>query len=503
MSSSTTQHQNDAVLLTLDIGTSSTRAALYNVSDGAPYANIEHAITHEPDTTSDGGSTLDPEAIVREAVACMTAVLQKAANVEVKGVAVSTFWHSTIGVGSNGKPITPVLLWSDTRSAPQVARLHAEKDAKSYTERTGCPLHTSYLPGRLLHLAETEPEKFADCTHFLSPGEYLFSRLFGMEQVTCSFSMASASGLFDQQAQTWDEETLSWIPGMSKGRLSVVSDDTVRGLLPEWRDSLSRLSNIPFLPALGDGACSNVGSGVTDSGRLALMIGTSGAMRVMVSGGKPPPVPPGLWRYQLARNTFLLGGALTNGGSVWSWLKDTLQLPHVSVAMLQQQIAALPPDGSGLTVLPFFSGERAPLWRDDLRAIIYGLSAATTPLEIVRAHLEAVAIRFAILRDALKAVAPSVEIIGTGAGLLSSLAWAQIIADALGEPIHLSSERQASARGAALVMRERLGYGAIVDAPSVEITNTVSPNAEATEIYRKLRTRHERLLDRLLDFDRA
>ena len=231
------------------------------------------------------------------------------------------------------------------------------------------------------------------------------------------------------------------------------------------------------------------------------MIGTSGAMRVMVAGHVPPPVPPGLWRYQWATDQFLLGGALTNGGSVWRWLQDTVHLPDATPDELQAQINALPPDSHGLTMLPFLAGERAPLWRDDLRGAIFGLSAATHPMEIVRAGLESVALRFALLRKALMPVAPKTNIIGTGAGLLASPAWAQIIADAIGEPVHLSSERQASARGAALMAREHLGFGAIADAPPVAVTKTMQPIPANTEIYAKAGARQEKLLNALLAAD--
>ncbi|MDX1933548.1 MAG: gluconokinase [Capsulimonadales bacterium] len=503
MSAPSVSDSADGLLLTLDIGTSSTRAAPFRAEDGTPFRDIFHAVTHEPTTTPDGGSMLDPEGLLREAIECLQSVLARVGDRPIVGVAVSTLWHSVLGTDAAGRPQTPVLVWSDTRSSAQVAGLKARCDVDAYVQRTGCPLHTSYLPGRLLHLAETEPATFAACARFLSPGEYVFARLFGIDRVTCSYSMASASGLFHQAEGRWDDETLARIPGLTADRFSPVSDAPVSGLLPEWRTLLPALADVPFLPALGDGACSNAGCGAVRPDRLALMIGTSGAMRVMVPGATPPQVPNGLWRYQLDRDSFLLGGALTNGGAVWSWLKETVLLPPLPSDELQKPLAALPPDGHGLTVLPFLSGERAPLWRDDLRAVIHGLSAATTPLEIVRAHLEAVAIRFAILRDALRPVAPTAEIIGTGAGLLSSRAWAQIIADVLGEPIRLSAERQASARGAALVFREKLGLGPVGDAPMAAITDTVLPDLRAHGIYREARTRHERLLERLGDFDRT
>jgi gluconokinase len=436
---------------------------------------------------------------VDEAVRCLATVLAHTGGRRVLGVGVSTFWHSVLGVGADGAARTPILLWSDTRSAPQVARLRETLDPAAYSERTGCPLHTSFLPGRLLWLAEEQPATFAACPHFLSPGEYLFSRLFGPDGVTCSTSMASATGLLDQFHQTWDQETLSRVPGLTPDRLSPIGDAPCQGLLPPYRKRLSPLSDIPWLPASGDGACSNVGCGATAADRIALMVGTSGALRVAVPSAEPPALPPGLWRYQIGPARFLLGGALSNGGSVWGWIKRTLALPDGSDAELEATLTELPPDGHGLTVLPFFSGERAPLWRDDLRATIHGMTAATTPVEVARACMEAVALRFAALRETLRPVAPGGQIVGSGAGLIASPVWARMIADALGEPLLLSSEEQASARGAALLARERLGLGSIEQAPEVPATATLIPEPVNTRTYATARARQEALLQKLLE----
>jgi gluconokinase len=435
---------------------------------------------------------------VEEAVLCAARVSQQA-NTPILGVAFCSFWHSFLGVDSTGHARTPVLLWSDRRSADQVQELK-EILGDLYLQRTGCPLHTSFVPGRLRWLATDDPTAFTESLRFLSPGEYIYLRLFGAEKVTCSVSMASASGLLHQASGEWDSETLHTL-GVTSERLSPIADTPVTGLLSPYRERLPQLAEVPWFPAVGDGACSNVGCGATTPDRLALMIGTSGAMRVMTPGTTPPEVPSGLWRYQPGAGRFMLGGALSNGGIVWAWLKKTIHLPDASDDVIEAEVASLAPDSHGLTVLPFIAGERAPLWRDDLRATIHGLSAATRPIEIARAHLEAVALRFVRLRSALRSVAPYGEIIGTGAGLLASPTWAHIITDALGEPMHLSSEEQASSRGAALLAREALGFGSVESAPTPPIVTTLHPNPTHTAIYQKAALRQELLLQRIGDWE--
>jgi gluconokinase len=474
------------VILSLDVGTSSTRVRVYTADTGQAVVGCGMSKNHTPLRTDDGGEVLDPDALVEEVVLCLQETLaQMPATMEIIGVGMSCFWHSIIGLNKFCNPLTNILLWSDRRSAPQVARLKAQfPDAPQIT---GCPWHTSYIPGRLLWLSETEPDIFAQCTRFVSPAEYIFGMLFGFGNLTVSRCMASATGILNQGTGTWHLEGIPVKPS----QFSVIDDAPVLGLVGEFAEKLPRLANIPWFPALGDGACSNMGCGAVGQEKIALMIGTSGAMRVVTSG--LPVLPDGLWRYQIDANRGALGGALSNGGSVWEWLSKTLVLGDYQDAAF----AALAPDSHGLTVLPFLSGERAPLWEDGLTATIHGLTIATTPLEIAYAFREAVAYRFASIRERLKTVAPVAQIIATGAALRLSPTWTQTIADVLGETLYFVDEEEASARGAALWVREKLGLGSIEDAPMPSTVAIYTPRPEATAIYITARKRHENLREKM------
>jgi gluconokinase len=464
-------------ILAIDLGTSSTRARLYEAQTGKPIEGAVSQRSHTPQTTPDGGSTLNADSLVREVAACADEAHEKAPkDCWILGVGLSCFWHSIVGVDADRNAVTPVLLWNDRRSAGHVARLKEQQP--ELPNQTGCPWHTSFVYGRLTWLREAQPDLFAKCQQFLTPAAYILRKLVGATGE--STSMASASGLWDQTKQAWLPEWESLLPPICDAPVSAQSSP----LLPR------HLAQLPWFPPVGDGMASNLGCGAVTPERLALMIGTSGAMRVMPPAGKLPTLPPGLWRYQLDSNRCALGGALTNGGSVWAWLEQTLKL--------SENPTPLPPDSHGLTVLPFLAGERAPLWRDDLTAAILGISTSTTPDALAQAHLEAVAYRFAALRDFLRPVALEAELIGTGAGLLASPHWQQILADVLGETILVSSEEEASSRGAALWARECLGLGTIQDAPLPEILHRITPNPAHAETYATARARHEDLLKTLL-----
>src|SRR5260370_419994 len=169
------------------------------------------------------------------------------------------------------------------------------------------------------------------------------------------------------------------------------------------------------------------------------------------SSAQPPR--PGLWRYGSDRERLLLGGATSEGGNVYAWCREVLRLPDD--ATLEQRLEAMTPDAHGLTVLPFLAGERAPGWRGDRRGAVARLSLDTGPLEIVRAALEAVALRLALVYRLLAPHAPREHrIVASRGALTPSRVWTQILADALGHPGTWSHEPETTSRGVAVVAWE-------------------------------------------------
>ena len=228
------------------------------------------------------------------------------------------------------------------------------------------------------------------------------------------------------------------------------------------------------------------------------MIGTSGAERVVWSPAGPFEVPWGTWCYRIDERRLVLGGALNDGGSLFDWLRSTLRLPEVSVA--EAAIAALEPDAHGLTVLPFWGGERSPGWADDARGAIVGLRLHTEPFEILRACMEAVALRFGEIDHMLSEAMPNArEVVATGGALLHSPTWMQILADVLERPVLASAEPQASGRGAALLALETLG---LLDVPLEQwrpaVARRFEPVSEHSRLYRAAAERQRRLYDALV-----
>ena len=485
----------EPLVLAVDVGTSSVRALLFDRS-GRQLEHCSIQLAYEVETTPDGGVEVDADRLFELVVGSISGLHQKMQELSIRPAAVAccTFWHNVLGVANDNRPTTPVLHPFDTRAVRAAKELAEKIDAKAQHARTGCVLHASYLPAKLLWLAEEHPDAFRATRRWMSFGEYLFLVLFG--KAISSVSMVSGSGLWDQSKNAYDDEILGALPVKPcqfcpPDRM----DEPLAGLRDDYRSRWPLLDGLPWYPALGDGACNNLGSGCTSPERFALMVGTSGAMRAVCEATRVE-IPPGLWCYRIDRRRIVLGGALSNGGEVYAWMKRTLALP--SEAELEEQLAAIPPGSHGLTVLPLLAGERSPHWRADARAAIAGLRTSTRPVEILRAALESVALRFRVIYDLMsERLGTPQEVVASGGALLHSPAWTQMMADALARPILASLESEASSRGAALAALERLG--AIRSPRDVEgrMGRTFAPIASHCEVYEEQLRRQQWLYDKL------
>lgn len=486
------------LVLALDLGTSSVRGRLYDAAGRAvPGTGVKRP--HAPRITPDGGVEFDALAILADLAEVVDRVLDAAGRLtaEIRGVGIATFWHSLLGTDEAGSPVTPVLTWADTRASADAARLADRLDPRAVHARTGCPLHPSFLPAKLAWLARVRPDAWRAATWWGSVGEWVHRRLFGRPDAPASRCMASASGLLDQVADQWDDALLAALH-LDPGRLSPLGDlaDVSTGLAAPWAARWPALSRVPWLPAAGDGATGQIGAGCIGPDRLALNLGTSAAVRVLRPGPAVPP-PDGLFGYRLDRRDGIVGGATSEGGNVVAWLRDTLRLPDA--AEVEAALAVMPPDSHGLTLLPLFAGERAPGWRGDLRAALAGLSLDTRPLDLLRAGMEAVALRLALVTDRLAAAAPGATgIVASGGALLASPAWLSIVADALGRRVTLSDEPEVSERGAAVLALREIGALSSLEHAPPRTGPTVEPDPHRHAIYRAALARQEALYDRLL-----
>jgi gluconokinase len=486
------------LILALDIGTSSIRASIYDRS-GNFLEGMKAQEKYSMELSPDGGVEIDAELLLSIVARSIDSVLELLGekSKELAAVAVSTFWHSLLGIDAQGRTITPVISWNDTRAAAAAARLREQVSESELHARTGCRAHASYWPAKLFRLGETSPELMSQAHYWLSFADYLYFRLFG--ETASSVSMASGTGLFNQKDCQWDEKTIELLPVKLEQLPPIVDiDQPLSGLRGEFVARWPALRNIPWYVPFGDGACSNVGSGCVDPSRFAVMVGTSGAMRAITTDNEFI-VPYGLWSYRVDRRRRVLGGALSNGGNLFAWMTETLKLP-TDPAVVEAELAGLEPDGHGLVILPLFSGERSPGWHDGATATISGLRISTRPIEILRAGLEAIAYQFVSVYESLQeSFGQTREVVGTGGGMRNSPVLRQITADVLGTPLRMSAIKEASSRGAALLVLEAMKLIKSDEVGRADFTDLYLPDQENHKRYLQGRKRHQALYDMIFN----
>jgi gluconokinase len=472
----------ESAVLALDIGTSGVRAGLFN-QRGDQISGSQVSQASEISGLA-GGADVNADELFDATARALDVVVARAEGLvsRIDYVAGSCFWHSLLGVDIQGRAVTPLLGWADTRAAQAVPELKSTFDERALHPRTGARFHPSYWPAKLLWLRTERSEFWSRTRRWLSFSDYFFLRLFG--DTRTSVSMASGTGLFNQINCEWDREILEGL-GISSDQLPLIATpgETLEQLSEDYALRWPLLDGAAWFPAIGDGAANNIGAGCVDSSRAALMIGTSGAMRVLFAGTPPAALPSELFCYRADRNRIVIGGALSDGGGLYRWMKDSLSLNYDD-AELEAMLSSMEPDAHGLTILPFWSGERATGWSGSAHGSIVGLSARTKPIEILRAVMEAVCYRFALLAKALDKVAPEAQIVAAGNALLSSRAWAQMIADVLGRRIELSRDNEASSRGAALLALEAAGK--IDSIETVDPESAVAPFSYEPDMKRHL-----------------
>jgi gluconokinase len=478
------------LVLALDLGSSSFRAIVYDRL-GREIEGTEGRIPYTWRHTPDGGVEADPDLLLGCAFDAVDQALAGARKVtaEIRGVGISTFWHNIMGVGAGGRPETPLYSWADARSAGAARTLRKRLDEEAVRRRTGVVFHPSYPAVRLYWLRSVMPDTYRAVHAWMSLGEYLALRCFG--RPLCSISMASGTGLLDQRRCEWDDEILALL-GLSPERFSPLGDidEPISGLRSQFAGRWPELASIPWLPAMGDGATGNIGTGCVDGSRAALNIGTSGALRVL-RRGPVPEVPRGVWNYRADRHRVLSGGAVSNGGNVYQWMHRSLALGDPEE--VERALRVRPPAAHGLVVLPFLNGERSPDWPIAARGAVIGLTPRTTPLDLLQAGLESVAFRIAMIWDQLGESFHGVrEIIASGGALRDSPAWLQMIADVLGRDVTASGEEEGSSRGAALAALEVLRAISADNIPTAR-GRTFQADPERYKQYRDARLRNRRV----------
>ncbi|MDZ4702259.1 MAG: gluconokinase [Rhodothermales bacterium] len=486
---------SDEVCIGVDIGTTSTKAVAI---DRAGRVRGRREVGYPLLTPDDATAEQDPIAIRDAAFEVLRELVASLTEAPIRGLSFSSAMHSLIALDADGSPLTPCITWADTRSRRQADALRGTPAGDSVYAATGTPIHPMTPLCKLIWLREDHPDLHRRAHRFVSIKEFVLHALTG--ELAADASLASATGLFDIRTRQWHAGALA-LAGIDAGRLAppVPTRHRIPALLPAAAAAIGLPIDTPVIVGASDGCLANLGVDALEPGRLAVTIGTSGAVRIATQRADFDTAS-GLFSYILDETTYIQGGPINNGGIVYQWFAE--RFPGGSpldMDTLLREAGTLPAGADGLLCLPYLLGERAPYWNARARGVYFGISIQHTLAHFLRAALEGVIFTLYAIAERLAANAPPVTALHATGGFVHSPLWTQILADVFGQPVHLLATGDASALGACILGWEAVGEPIPREALDAlfAVDRVCQPDAERhavyTDRYRAFDTLYRRL----------
>jgi gluconokinase len=413
----------------LDVGTSFVKAARVG-----PDGTVQGIWTRPVTVTEwpDGRALMDPEAVRREAEACLEAAL----DASVGAIGLSAAMHSLLWVDAAERPVSLASTWLDrsaAAAAPTFRRAHPD-----WWARTGTPPHPMAPVVRIWALRAAgrpypgRPRALKD---------WLVARWTGA--AATDFATAAAQGLLARRERTWDPEVLGAL-GLDPGELPRVCEPTT---------VVGTYAGVPLVVGTSDGAATQIGLDAVGAWG-ALSLGTSGAARRLVPEAGQAVEASGLFAYAVTATLTLVGGALSDAGNLVEWWSRVTGAP---VDVLLEEALAQGPPADALLVVPYLHGARAPFWDARLTGQVVGLSARHTRADLAAALVDGILLSLALVARRLEDDLGPPRGFRAAGGLFQHAALAQWASDVLEKPVALRGGRDAAVVGAAALAREALG----------------------------------------------
>ena len=462
--------------LGIDLGTSGLRALLVDAA-GNPIGATERA--YDARRPFPGWSEQDPAdwiAAVEGAVDELRAKFP--AFADLRGIGVSGQMHGAVLLDAAGQVLRPCILWNDTRSHSQAARLDA---MPAFRALSGNIVFPGFTAPKLKWVLEHEPEIHARIAHVLLPAAFLNHYLTG--EFVADMSDSAGTSWLDVGGRHWSDTLLN-AGDMRRDQMPALVEGCAEagrlrsGLLEKW----GLRGPVSVAGGAGDNAAAACGIGALREGQGFVSLGTSGVLLVARDGYRPAPetavhtfchAVPGRW-YQM--------GVMLAATDSLNWLaRITGHKPAVLTGRMGEDLRK----PGRVRFLPYLAGERTPHNDADIRGSFTGLGLATSVDDLTRAVLEGVAFGLRDSFEALKATGASVDSLMAIGGGTASRYWLRLIATVLNLPLRLPAGGEfGAALGAArlaIVAATGIAPESIMTTPESRVT--IEPDVDMTAFY--------------------
>ena len=494
-------------LLGIDIGTSGTKAAIFEKDGKVAASDTAEYPLYQP---QNGWAEQRPEDWWNAVCTTCKSVLSKSkvSTDDIKGIGLTGQMHGLVMLDKDNKVIRPSIIWCDNRTAEECEQITQKVGAKRLIEITANPALTGFTASKIMWIKKHEPENYAKCKHILLPKDYIRFMLTG--EYATDVSDASGMQLLDIPHRDWSNEVLDAL-GIDKSLLGRVYESVeITGRVNQSASKDTGLCiGTPVVGGAGDNAAAAVGTGVVVDGKAFTTIGTSGVVFKHSSKLAIDPkgrvhtfccAVPGAWHTM---------GVTQAAGLSLKWFRDNFCREYVAEAenegvdpyfLMDRDAEKVPIGSNKLIYLPYLMGERTPHLDPNCRGVFFGLSAIHTKKDMIRSVMEGVSFSLedccSILNDMGE---KSNEMMACGGGANSKL-WLQMLSDIYSCDVKTTASNEGPAFGAAILAGVGVGlYKSVEDACAELIkTNAVyRPVPENTRRYEKIYAIYKALYGKL------
>jgi len=466
------------LLLGIDIGTASTKGVLAR-PDGEVVASASRA--HEMALPRPGWAEMDAEAIWWGDVVAVSRELVDEADGTVEAVCVSGLGPSLVVTDADTRPLREAILYGvDMRATAEIDELTERLGAERVIERCGKALSTQAVGPKLLWLQRHEGRLWEDVARWYSANGFVVARLTG-EYVIDHHTASQCDPLYDLAesawAQDWAQEAA---PGLKLPRLAWPGEIVGQVTAAAARET-GLPEGTPVAAGTVDAWAEAFGAGVRGPGDLMLMYGST---VFLVQVLEQRVSHPQLWTTAgIAPGSLTMAAGMATSGSLTTWLQELTGGAPFEV--LVEEAAQVPPGSGGLVILPYFAGERTPIFDADARGVVAGLTLRHRRGHLFRAVYEGIAFGIRQILELLDdAAGPAGRIVAVGGGTRGGL-WPQIVSDVCGRPQQLPAQTIGASYGDALLAG--IGAGLVpADTDWSRVCGVVEPEAGHAELYHEL-----------------
>jgi sugar (pentulose or hexulose) kinase len=447
----------EKLILTIDVGTSSSKAALYDqkltliASEKREYGTDYPARGWAEHSAEEWW-----EAFKKSCHALITKNGIDPEKISVIGIdAMST---TLVAVDSDGVPLRPAMIWLDRRAEEQCSQLEARAGDKVVT-LGGNRADPSFFAAKAMWIKDNEPEIYKKTAQFLHCNGYMVHKLTG--KFSMDITQCGLSNLCDTATGEWSDELLE-AARLDREKFPPIFECShiVGTLLPGSAAETGLVPGIPVVAGSMDNPAAVLGLGVIGVGETYISAGT--ATNVGTSIDKPMKRGDLLLYHHGIKDRWLINGGVDFGGSGLRWFRDILNVDYTELDQL-----ALETEGSAvpLVFLPYMIGQRAPLWDNDTRGVFFGLSPDMGRKEFVRAIMESTVFGcrriFNMIEEEMEKPIQAVALTG---GCARNNQWNQLFADITEKEILPTGLEDAAPLGTAIIA----GLGAGIFSSPVE-----------------------------------